>query len=251
MLLLFQKDGQESECRVAWSWVTKRKKQWWSRAAVIGWSGGGWLANGAAGKELWKWHRAQCLRPGCKTVWLSVTAQTICSWDIGRTVIVEMVHWKLKKLCTDLISRRGHWTHHPSKHGEFRILRTAGLIKLSSLILTLLSHLNLYCERNILFFSSLLCTVACQEECLGGPPAWISLWLSCGVSYHLFLHTDPLTCSTVGWNLRGSILAQSWEWNFMTLINTQALEVKVINCSHSETDNWGVKQTWKWIEIQN
>lgn len=153
-----------------------------------------------------------------------------------------MVHWKLP-LCERANSLCGHWMQLLNKHGELLYL----LIFLNHKLKKNFCYdsINFYLERTRLWVlnvccggSTLLCTAARQEECPCGPPAWISL---CNVSYCLFLHTAPLTCSTVGCNPRGPILTQSWEWNFTSPINTQAFRSQIINSGCSETDNWDVR----------
>lgn len=85
--------------------------------------------------------------------------------------------------------------------------------------------------------------VAHLQEFPCRPPAGISL-LTCGVSYHLFLYTAPLWPApvfrfTVGCNPIGLLLRESWEWDFMSLINTQCLEVRAAQ----QTDNYCSRQS--------
>ncbi len=138
-----RKMERKESCRVAWSLMKKRK-------TLVGWGscreGGVSPANGAAVKQLCQWQGTQLPRPGYKTVWLSLTAHTVCCETQKKSEsprVFTHTHSWLRWFTENwgsvdgLISRWRHETQLLNKHGEYYSCSTTFdlKIKISKLLL--------------------------------------------------------------------------------------------------------------------
>lgn len=133
-----------------------------------------------------------------------------------------------------------HWNTGPLQTGPLSSVRTPGcdycVNMVSAAAAPLPLTLKLLCQLTLYGF--IIWMVHCDVFGMSLWTTCLDFTLTCVVSYHLFPHTAPLTCSPVVCNLRGQL---GWEWNFISLINTQVLKREI---TAQKQGNWDVVHVW-------